>query len=85
MGLLAGINGARLASGRAPVVPPPETALGSLVHHLTGSDPLKFQPSNINFGLFPPWQEKVKKKVRGQERALLALASLALWQEREGV
>jgi methylenetetrahydrofolate--tRNA-(uracil-5-)-methyltransferase len=103
MGLLAGINGARLATGGAPVVPPPETALGSLVHHLTGSDPQKFQPSNINFGLFPPWQEKVKdelsslsaqtksmplgnkKKVRGQERAQLALASLASWQEQEGV
>jgi methylenetetrahydrofolate--tRNA-(uracil-5-)-methyltransferase len=31
MGLLAGINAARLACGTAPVSPPPETALGSLI------------------------------------------------------
>lgn len=85
MGLLAGINAARLAAGQEPVVPPPETALGSLVNHLTGSDPEKFQPSNINFGLFPDWPQKVKKKIRGQERAQLALTSLAAWREREGI
>lgn len=81
MGLLAGINAARIITGHEPVVPPPETALGALIRHLTESDPKKFQPSNINFGLFPSWEGKVNKKVRGQERSQRALASLAQWQE----
>ncbi len=85
MGLLAGINAARIITGRAPVVPPAETALGSLVNHLTRSDPKKFQPSNVNFGLFPTWQEKVKKKIRGLERSQLALEKLAQWRESENI
>jgi methylenetetrahydrofolate--tRNA-(uracil-5-)-methyltransferase len=67
------------------VVPPAETALGSLVNHLTQSDPKKFQPSNVNFGLFPAWPEKVKKKIRGLERSQLALAKLAQWRESENI
>lgn len=85
MGLLAGINAARIVSGLVPVVPPLETALGSLVNHLTGSDPKKFQPSNVNFGLFPNWEYKVKKKVRGLERSQLALAKLEQWRETENI
>ncbi len=80
MGLLAGINAARLAGGAEVVVPPATTALGALVRHLTDSDPHSFQPSNINFGLFPPWTRKVQKKFRGEERAKIALAALSTWQ-----
>ena len=85
MGLLAGINAARILNGHVPVVPPAETALGSLVNHLTQSDPKKFQPSNVNFGLFPAWPEKVKKKIRGLERSQLALAKLEQWRESENI
>ncbi len=85
MGLLAGINAARIVTGRAPVIPPPETALGSLVNHLTRSDPKKFQPSNVNFGLFPACQQKVNKKIRGLERSQLALARLEEWQKSEDI
>jgi len=85
MGLLAGINGARLAAGLSPVVPPRETALGSLVNHLTNSDSARFQPSNINFGLFPPWEKKIRKKFRGEERAARALTALKKWQDAEQV
>lgn len=85
MGLLAGINAARLATGEQPVVPPAATALGSLVNHLTQSDPKRFQPSNVNFGLFPVWQTKVKKKMRGQERSQLALTTLTEWRQNEGI
>lgn len=53
MGLLAGINAARMLNKRPLVVPPPETALGALITHLTQSDPKHFQPSNVTFGLFP--------------------------------
>ncbi len=85
MGLLAGINAARIVSGRTPVVPPPETALGSLVNHLTQSDPKKFQPSNVNFGLFPALELKVKKKIRGLERSQIALAKFEQWREIEDI
>jgi methylenetetrahydrofolate--tRNA-(uracil-5-)-methyltransferase len=80
IGLLAGINGARLLCRKNPVIPPPETALGSLIKHLTASDPKRFQPSNINFGLFPRLQKKVPKKFRGEKYAARALEALKAWQ-----
>lgn len=83
MGILAGINGAKMALGRKLVTPPEDTALGSLINHLTQTDPKRFQPSNINFGLFPPWKKKVPKKLRGQKRAETALAALEKWQKEE--
>jgi methylenetetrahydrofolate--tRNA-(uracil-5-)-methyltransferase len=86
MGLLAGINGARLALGISPTVPPPATAMGALIHHLTETEPKKFQPSNVNFGLFPPLGgKKIKKKFRGEERAKLGAEALAQWLETEKV
>lgn len=81
MGILAGINGARIILGQLPITPPEDTALGALVNHLTNSDPARFQPSNINFGLFPPWKKKVPKRLRGQKRAEVALVSLSRWMD----
>jgi len=81
MGVLAGVNAARLAKGLEPAVPPPETAHGALIHHLTGTDPKHFQPSNVNFGLFPPLEKKIRKRDRGKIRAELALASLRSWMQ----
>ena len=80
IGLLAGINAARLLHGKYPVVPPPETALGSLITHLTAGDPKRFQPSNINFGLFPSLKQRVPKKFRGEKYAERALQALTKWQ-----
>jgi methylenetetrahydrofolate--tRNA-(uracil-5-)-methyltransferase len=82
MGLLAGINASQLVLGKEIISPPPDTAMGALVHHLTASDPVHFQPSNVNFGLFPPLQKKMKKRDRGRERAKLALTRLISWQKR---
>ncbi len=81
MGLLAGINAALLALGGKPVVPPAATAHGALVSHLTRTDPAHFQPSNINFGLFPPLEKRLRKKERGPHRARLALALLDQWKQ----
>jgi len=78
-GLLAGINAARLAWGEAPVVPPQATALGALVAHITNADVKQFQPMNVNYGLFPPLEGKVKKKERRGRLAERALAELANW------
>ncbi len=85
MGLLAGINAARVALGQPPVTPPVDTALGALIAHLTLTDAKHFQPSNINFGLFPPFNKKVPKKLRGQYRAETALQSLEKWQQHESI
>lgn len=83
MGLLAGINSARSATGQAPITPPNTTALGALISHLTESSPKRFQPSNVNFGLFPPLQKKMPKKFRGGVRAEQALKDLRTWLEEE--
>jgi methylenetetrahydrofolate--tRNA-(uracil-5-)-methyltransferase len=85
MGLLAGINAARKAQEKTPAVPPPTTALGALIRHLTLSDPRHFQPSNVNFGLFPAWEKKLPKRLRGQKRAETALAALLDWQRAENI
>ena len=85
MGLLAGINAARMANGLAMTVPPPTTAMGALIQHLTATDPRHFQPSNVNFGLFPPLGQKLPKKLRGQARAEKALADLQKYQDEQGL
>ncbi len=84
MGLLAGINAARIHESRQPIIPPPETALGALIVHLTQTSPERFQPSNVNFGLFPPWKKKVPKRLRGEMRAQIALEAFKKWQESDG-
>jgi methylenetetrahydrofolate--tRNA-(uracil-5-)-methyltransferase len=55
MGLLAGRMAAAELLGQTLPVVPQETAMGALVHHITGGAEAKtFQPMNVNFGLFPP-------------------------------
>ncbi len=83
MGLLAGINASRMITGQPLVIPPPETAMGALITHLTQSEPKHFQPSNITFGLFPEWAPdlpKMSKRQRGDLRAGTALEAMAVWQ-----
>jgi len=77
MGIIAGINAARMSRGESPVVPPPETATGSLLRYISDGSVKNFQPMNINFGLFPPPGEKIPKSLRKSciaERALLAMS-----------
>lgn len=78
-GFLAGINSARLVRGEDPAVPPPVTALGALVAHITTAPARHFQPMNVNYGLFPPLEGKVKKKDRRGRLAERALAELDHW------
>ena len=55
MGLLAGRMAAAEILGHRLPPPPPDTAMGALVTHITGGAEAKtFQPMNVNFGLFPP-------------------------------
>ncbi|HIE08467.1 MAG TPA: FADH(2)-oxidizing methylenetetrahydrofolate--tRNA-(uracil(54)-C(5))-methyltransferase TrmFO [Armatimonadetes bacterium] len=62
-GLVAGINAARLAVGEEPLTFPKTTMLGAMAHHVSSADPKHFQPMNANFGLLPPPEKKVRKKV----------------------
>jgi methylenetetrahydrofolate--tRNA-(uracil-5-)-methyltransferase len=65
MGLLAGRTAAHELLGRTLPPPPPETATGALITHITGGAEAKtFQPMNVNFGLFPPIDAKGGRKGR---------------------
>jgi methylenetetrahydrofolate--tRNA-(uracil-5-)-methyltransferase len=80
MGLLAGINAARLIHGGTPVVPPPATTYGTLLTYITTSDPRHFQPMNANFGLYPELPKRVRDRaVRRQKIAERALEDLDRW------
>jgi methylenetetrahydrofolate--tRNA-(uracil-5-)-methyltransferase len=79
-GFLAGISAAGLLHGQPRVVPPPETALGALMAHITNTDARHFQPMNINYGLFPELPGRVKKKEKRQKLAERALAALEEWR-----
>ncbi len=65
MGLLAGRMAAAEMQGKTLAPPPPETATGALITHITGGAEAKtFQPMNVNFGLFPPIEAKGGRKGR---------------------
>jgi methylenetetrahydrofolate--tRNA-(uracil-5-)-methyltransferase len=80
MGLLAAINVARFLEGVELLVPPRETALGSLVAYITDSARRDFQPMNANYGLMPPLAVRARdrqKKIALGNRALAALNNWA--------
>jgi methylenetetrahydrofolate--tRNA-(uracil-5-)-methyltransferase len=84
IGLLAGRFAAAERLGLAAAAPPPTTALGALLAHITtGADAKTFQPMNVNFGLFPPLPEgAITRANRGERKPLMArraLADLAAW------
>jgi len=82
VGLIAGLYAVADARGHALASPPPTTALGALLGHITGGhietiEPgsRSFQPMNINFGLFPPLAAVPTKKpdgtrLRGNEKTV---------------
>jgi methylenetetrahydrofolate--tRNA-(uracil-5-)-methyltransferase len=96
IGLLAGHFAASELSGNDALPPPPTTALGALLAHITGghltdaseSGARSFQPMNVNFGLFPPLPES-SKRLKGAERGRArkkglshrALQNLGTWLE----
>ena len=62
MGLVAGINAARMTAGGMPVMFPEETAHGALCKYITTPVAKNFQPMNINFGILPKLDEKIRDK-----------------------
>ncbi|RTL64002.1 MAG: methylenetetrahydrofolate--tRNA-(uracil(54)-C(5))-methyltransferase (FADH(2)-oxidizing) TrmFO [Hyphomicrobiales bacterium] len=83
IGLLAGRAAAADRLGQAWTPPPPTTAFGALLGHITGGhiaaegetgSPRSFQPMNINFGLFPPLDAPSHdvdgKRIKGKDRGV---------------
>ena len=71
-GFVAGLNAVLGDSVRFPQ----ETAIGSLAHYVSDPNITDFQPMNVNFGLLPPPEGRVKKKERKEYLASRALATL---------
>jgi methylenetetrahydrofolate--tRNA-(uracil-5-)-methyltransferase len=90
IGLIAGRFAAAERLGQALSLPPPTTALGGLLTHITGGHlsadgegaARSFQPMNVNFGLFPPIATPTSPRGKGpcsskgfdRKRALAARA-----------
>jgi methylenetetrahydrofolate--tRNA-(uracil-5-)-methyltransferase len=82
VGLMAGRFAAAEQLGDTLVPPPPTTAHGALLNHITGghietidAGPRSYQPMNVNFGLFPPFERALAidengKRLRGPAKAL---------------
>ena len=85
IGLLAARFAAAEAQGRALAPPPPETALGALLGHITGgAEVATYQPMNVNFGLMPPLTgPKVKKGDRKRLYTNRAREALKDWLAEE--
>ncbi|MDB5451994.1 MAG: glucose inhibited division protein [Caulobacteraceae bacterium] len=93
VGLLAGRFAAAERLGQPLSKPPPTTAMGALIGHITGGHLVggSFQPMNINYGLLPPMEQprtdahgkRLPATERGRARKRLmsvrALADLDAW------
>lgn len=90
LGLLAGVNAAFALRGQPAPVPDPCTAHGALLTHLRGGRDggrQGFQPSNVNYGLFPPLADaprKLRKREKNARLAERALAALPAFGEAIG-
>ena len=80
VGILAARFAAADLSGETLPAPPVETALGALLNHITGgAEADTFQPMNVNFGLMPPPDARVRKADRKKAYTDRARAALAGW------
>ena len=77
MGIIAGINAARLVKGEPLKTYPRETMIGSLIDYISSPDVTNFQPMNANFGILPKPEKKIRNKKERQaiqvETALTAI------------
>lgn len=75
-GFLVGVELARRLQGKAPIDFPQETAIGALGLYVSNPTVGDFQPMNINFGIIPPLDHRVKGK--RNKNAELSRRSLAV-------
>lgn len=80
VGLMAGRFAAAELAGRELTPPPVETALGALLHHITGAAVAEtYQPMNVNFGLMPPIPGRTKKADRKKMYTARARDAFGEW------
>lgn len=84
-GILAGLNAVRVIDDRPLLVPPPSTALGSLIAYVTEPTRRDFQPMNANYGLFPPMPTRTRGRARRAELGARAVDDAALWMAGNGL
>jgi methylenetetrahydrofolate--tRNA-(uracil-5-)-methyltransferase len=92
IGLLAGRAAAAQRLGRGWTAPPPTTAFGALLAHITGGHLVteddgarggsrSFQPMNVNFGLFPPLDapshDAAGNRIKGKDRGMARKRALS--------
>ncbi|MDD3347295.1 methylenetetrahydrofolate--tRNA-(uracil(54)-C(5))-methyltransferase (FADH(2)-oxidizing) TrmFO [Oscillibacter sp.] len=75
-GFLVGVETARRLLGKSPIDFPPETAIGALGLYISNPSVTVFQPMNVNFGIIPPLDHRVKGK--RNKNAELSERSLAI-------
>ena len=75
-GFLVGVETARRLGGQSPVDFPRETAVGALGLYISNESVTSFQPMNINFGIMPPLDHRVRGK--RNKNAELSARSLAI-------
>ena len=75
-GFLVGVETARRLRGMEPIDFPRETAIGALGLYVSNQSITQFQPMNINFGIIPPLDHRVKGK--RNKNAELSQRSLAI-------
>jgi methylenetetrahydrofolate--tRNA-(uracil-5-)-methyltransferase len=78
MGWLAGVFAARLLLGKEIRIPPATTAHGALITHVTNTDYKVFQPSNVNWSLFPALAEKIRSRRARREK--MAQRAMEDWE-----
>ena len=83
-GFLAGVEMARRLKGQPPLDFPRETAIGALGLYVSNESVGAFQPMNINFGIIPPLDHRVKGK-RNKNAELSARSLQIIDQMREEV
>ena len=77
MGMLAGINMTRIINGENPISYPVETAIGSLSKYISDVQIKNFQPMNINYGIMPALNERIKdKREKNMKISKIAIESL---------
>lgn len=64
MGCVAAVNMEAFLSGKDFPEWPRETSIGSLLHYLSDAREGRFQPMNVNLGIFPPLGEKIRNKAQ---------------------
>jgi methylenetetrahydrofolate--tRNA-(uracil-5-)-methyltransferase len=81
IGLLSGLFATADLGGYGIPAPPTTTALGALLTHITGGGEAEtYQPMNVNFGLFPPFESLPRKADRKAAYTSRAREALAGWR-----